>query len=158
MAEQTGKNNITPFRRRFPDLRPITGGMSRGTRDYYDYNLLAAVILLTCFGLVMLYSTSAYEASVNFQNDMYFFGKQALISAVSIAVLVVGSQFDYHFMARMSGAVYAISMMLLVATKFIGTTVNGARRWIRLGPLSFQSAELAKLAVILFLSYLIVKA
>ena len=41
--------------------------------DYYDYNLMAVVVLLTCFGLVMLYSTSAYEASVTFKNDMHYF-------------------------------------------------------------------------------------
>ena len=47
--------------------------------DYYDYNLLAAVILLMCFGLVMLYSTSAYEAQLTFKgNDMYYFSRQAL--------------------------------------------------------------------------------
>ena len=53
--------------------------------DYYDYNLLAAVILLTCFGLVMLYSTSAYEAQMQFHgDDMYYFRRQALISAATI--------------------------------------------------------------------------
>lgn len=54
--------------------------------DFYDYNLLAAVILLTCFGLVMLYSTSAYEAQLQFKgDDMYYFRRQAIISAVAIS-------------------------------------------------------------------------
>ena len=124
-------------------------------RDYYDYNLLACVILLTCFGLVMLYSTSAYEASVNYNNDMFFFGKQALISALSVVGMIIGSQIDYHMYIGYSGVLYVFSMLLLVVTRFIGTEVNGARRWLRFGPLSFQTAELAKLAVILFLSWLI---
>ena len=51
---------------------------------YYDYNLVAIVILLTCFGLVMLYSTSAYTSQVNYENDMRFFGRQAIISIASI--------------------------------------------------------------------------
>ena len=63
-------------------LRSLTGTRARGGRDYYDYNLLAVVILLTCFGLVMLYSTSAYEAAVDYQNDMYFFRKQAYRSVL----------------------------------------------------------------------------
>ena len=54
--------------------------------DYYDYSLLAVIILLTCFGLIMLYSTSSYMAEVKYGDDMYFFKKQALISAVCIVV------------------------------------------------------------------------
>ena len=47
--------------------------------DYYDYSLLAVIILLTCFGLVMLYSTSSYMAELNYGDDMYYFKKQAAI-------------------------------------------------------------------------------
>ena len=129
-----------------------TGPGIGAARDYYDYNLLAAVILLTCFGLVMLYSTSAYEASVNYQDDMYFFGKQAAISAFSVILMITLSTWDYHWFAGISPLVYGVSMVLLFITRFVGTTVNGARRWIRVGPISFQTAELAKLAVILTLS------
>ena len=54
-------------------LRRIQGKKISGAgRDYYDYNLLAAVILLTCFGLVMLYSTSAYEAAQNYNGNDTF--------------------------------------------------------------------------------------
>ncbi len=140
-------------------LQKIQGKKKTGVgRDYYDYNLLAAVILLTCFGLVMLYSTSAYEAAVNYNgNDAFYFNKQAVISIGSFVLLLVFSQFDYHFYARFAPYIYGISIVLLVATKFVGRTVNGARRWIYIGPISFQPAELAKLAVILFLPCLIVK-
>ena len=123
---------------------------SSATR-YYDYNLLAIVILLTCFGLVMLYSTSAYEAQVNHGNDMYYFGRQAAISAACIIAVVVFSQMDYHFYARFAGLIYIVANILLVATRFIGKTINGARRWIYIGSISFQPAEMAKLAIILFL-------
>ena len=68
----------------------------RVRRDTYDYNLLAAVILLTCFGLVMLYSTSAYEAQMNHGSDMFYFKKQAIISLACIIIVVIGSQVDYH--------------------------------------------------------------
>lgn len=127
-------------------------------KDYFDYNLLAIVILLTCFGLVMLYSTSAYEASLGENgNDMMYFGKQAVISAGALILALVVSQVDYHFMASLSPQLYVVSTLLLIATKFIGRELNGARRWIYIGPVSFQPAELAKVAVILFLPYMIVK-
>ncbi len=127
-------------------------------RDYYDYNLLAIVILLTCFGLVMLYSTSAYEAMVETGgDDMSYFRKQAVISVCALILALVGSQIDYHFIARFAVPIYWISVGFLVITKFIGREVNGAKRWIYFGPVSFQPAELAKLAIILFLPVLIVK-
>lgn len=124
---------------------------------YYDYNLLASVILLTCFGLVMLYSTSAYEAQVNHGSDMYYFGKQAAISAACLVAVVIASQFDYHFYVKFAGLVFVAANILLFLTKFIGREINGAKRWIYFGSLSFQPAELGKLAIILFLPVVIVK-
>lgn len=127
-------------------------------RDYFDYNLLAIVILLTCFGLVMLYSTSAYEAMLEPNgSDMTYFRKQAIISVGAFVLALIGSQIDYHFMARFAVPVYWVAIFFLVITKFIGREVNGAKRWIYFGPVSFQPAELAKLAIILFLPVLIVK-
>ena len=124
--------------------------------DFYDYNLLAVVVLLTCFGLVMLYSTSAYEASVDYGNDMRFFARQAAVSALSFIVMIVGSRMDYHWFSKFAFPVYVLANLLLIATKFVGTTINGARRWIYVGGVSFQPAEFAKLAVILFFPTLIV--
>lgn len=140
-------------------LRRIQGKKISGAgRDYYDYNLLAAVILLTCFGLVMLYSTSAYEAAQNYNgNDTFFFGKQALICVGSLILVLIFSQIDYHVYAKFSPHIYAVSIFLLIITRFIGRTVNGARRWIYIGPISFQPAEIAKVAIILFLPSVIVK-
>ncbi|MDD6660942.1 MAG: FtsW/RodA/SpoVE family cell cycle protein [Lachnospiraceae bacterium] len=128
------------------------------TSDYYDFNLLAAVILLTCFGLVMLYSTSAYEALIQQRgDDMAYFRKQTVISIVALVVAVIGSNADYHMLAKYSGLIYWFSMFLLFITKFIGREVNGAKRWIYIGPISFQPAEFAKVAVILFLPFLLIK-
>ena len=120
-------------------------------QQYYDYNLLASVVLLTCFGLIMLYSTSAYDAQVNYNNDMYFFGKQAIISAVCLVGVVIASQVDYHFYAKFAGLLYVVSNFLLFITKFVGIEVNGAKRWLGTGSLSFQPAEIAKVAIILFI-------
>ena len=88
-------------------------------RDYFDYNLLATVILLTCFGLVMLYSTSAYESMLETGgDDMSYFRRQAIVSAGAMVLALVGSQFDYHFLARFSAPLYWVSVALLIATRF----------------------------------------
>lgn len=129
---------------------------------YYDFNLVAVVILLICFGLVMLYSTSAYTAQIKFGNDMNFFAKQTIISIVSIAGALFLSKFDYHILYYVSKVIYWISIALMVMVKFtpLGVEVNGARRWLRLfgiQALQFQPAEVAKIAAITFIPCLIMK-
>ena len=71
-------------------------------KDYYDYNLIAVIILLIGFGLVMLYSTTAYRAGIRFSDDMYFLRKQAIYAAVSILAAVLLSFADYHILWNMT--------------------------------------------------------
>ena len=129
---------------------------------YYDYNLVAIVILLICFGLVMLYSTSAYTSQVNYEDDMQFFGRQAVISVVSILGALFISRLDYHVLYYISGGIYVISMVLMFLVKYspLGVEVNGARRWLEIIPgtsLQFQPSEVAKIAAITFIPCLIIK-
>ena len=131
----------------------------RRTADYYDYNLLAAVILLVCFGLVMLYSTSSYEAQLKFEgNDMYYFTRQAVISAAAILLAVVVSRLDYHLLIPVSGLAYVGSLVLMAMVKYtpLGVSAYGARRWLNLG-IQFQPSEVAKIAVIIYLPVVIIK-
>lgn len=125
--------------------------------DYYEYSLLAVIILLTCFGLVMLYSTSSYMAELNYGDDMYYFKKQAAISFGCIIIALGISQIDYHILTKFTGVLYGMAAVLMILVKTpLGRTANGARRWLNLGPLSFQPSEVAKIAVIVCLSYMIV--
>ncbi len=126
--------------------------------DFYDYNLVAVIVLLTCFGLVMLYSTSSYTAEITFGDDMYFFKKQAFVSLGSLAAALFFSRFDYHVLMRFTTELYgaAILLMLLVRTP-LGVESNGAKRWLNLFGIQFQPSEVAKIAVIVCLSYMIVK-
>lgn len=126
--------------------------------DYYDYSLLAVVILLTCFGLIMLYSTSAYMAQIKYGDDMYFFKKQAFISAVCIVVMILISKIDYHILTKFVTILYAAAFILMAMVRFtpLGVRVNGAKRWLKLG-IQFQPSEIAKIAVIVCLPYMIIK-
>ena len=125
---------------------------------YFDYSLLAILICLICFGLVMLYSTSSYSAMMKQNGDsLFYFKRQVLFCIVGLIGMWIVSRIDYHWYFERSKLFYFISifMMFLVKTP-LGKEVNGAKRWIKL-PLGqqLQPAEIAKIAIILFIPALI---
>ena len=125
---------------------------------YFDYSLLAILICLVCFGLVMLYSTSSYSAMMKQNGDsLFYFKRQVLFCIVGLIVMWIVSRIDYHWYFERSKFFYFISifMMFLVKTP-LGKEVNGAKRWIKL-PFGqqLQPAEIAKIAIILFIPALI---
>lgn len=126
--------------------------------EYFDYNLLAGLLLLSCFGLVMLYSTSAYTASVKHGDDMFFFGKQAFLTVCGFLWALAVSKIDYHkYYKTFASILYVVScfLMFLVLTP-LGVEINGARRWLKIG-VQFQPSEITKLAIILLVPCYIIK-
>ncbi len=130
----------------------------REKTDYYDFSLVAVIVLLTCFGLIMLYSTSAYMAEINFGDDMHYFKRQAMISVACIIMALVISMIDYHVLPYFTTILYGTAAVLMVLVKTpLGVEANGAKRWLQIGPIQFQPSEIAKIAVIVCLSYMIVQ-
>lgn len=127
------------------------------TEHYFDYSLLFIILFLVGFGLVMIYSASSYNATVEMDNAMYFLIHQGSAAAIGIAAMFVVSWIPYHFWERFAvfGYILSIVLILLVQTP-LGREVNGARRWLYIG-ISVQPAEIAKLAMILFLASMICK-
>lgn len=126
---------------------------------YYDYSLVAVLVFLVCFGLVMLYSTSAYTALIENEDSMYYFKRQILFCGAGVVIIYVVSRINYHWYIGKAKAIYFFSLFLMFLVKTpLGKEVNGARRWIRL-PMGqqFQPSELAKIAVILFIPVVICK-
>ena len=128
-------------------------------RGYFDYSLLAVVIILVCFGLVMMYSASAFDAIKATGNDMYYLIRQAIISAAAILIALAISKADYHTFLKLSGALYVLSIFLMAVVKYtpLGVDYNGAKRWIGIGGFQFQPSEIAKIAVILFITTQIIR-
>ncbi len=125
----------------------------KGSR-YFDYNLLFIIVFIMCFGLVMLYSSSSYTSANKYGDSAYYLKLQIrnmLIGAVPMIALCV---IDYRRWKRWGGAAYLVAFLLccLVLVPGFGDSSHGSTRWLKLGPLSFQPSELAKLAVILFLA------
>lgn len=125
---------------------------------YFDYSLLAVLILLICFGLVMLYSTSSYRGLIDYGNSMYYFTKQAMFMGIGLlCMFYITFRIQIKHYKKLAWIVYwaAIVLMLLVQTP-LGVEVNGARRWLRtpIG-VNFQPSEIAKIAVIICIPLLI---
>lgn len=130
--------------------------------DYYDYQLIADVILLIAFGLVMLYSASAYTAEQHYGNDMYLFLRQLGFTVISFLVCIPITRFDvfdYHVFENIAEYLNYLAFILMLMVRFtpLGVSVNGARRWLGFGAARFQPAEIAKIAVILYTPVLIRK-
>ncbi|HJC55995.1 MAG TPA: putative lipid II flippase FtsW [Candidatus Eisenbergiella intestinipullorum] len=127
---------------------------------FFDYTLLFIVLFLLGFGLIMVYSTSSYEASmtasINY-DEAYYLKHQALAAALGLVAMMVVSRIPYHFWEPFAFLGYVVSAVLiaLVLTP-LGITANGATRWLNLG-MSVQPAEIAKLCMILFLASFICK-
>lgn len=132
-------------------------GLTMKKSSRVDHTLLVMVILLILCGLVLLYSTSAYNGRVKFHDSAHYFKKQLFATILGIFGMYVVSQMDYHRLIRLAPLFYIISLLLSLAVLFFGDEYNGSKRWLSLGPLSFQPSEFAKAAVILFLADIIDK-
>lgn len=129
----------------------------REKREYfYDYTLLFVVMFLVFFGLIMLYSTSSYEATLDFGNGAYYLKKQAMATVLGLVMMLFISVVDYHVWRRFALPAYLISLVLVVLVKTpLGYEANGARRWIKIAGVSLQPAEVVKITLILLLASVI---
>ena len=119
--------------------------------------MLAVVVVLVAVGLVMLYSTSSYNGEVKFHDPYYYLKKQGFATFIGFLGMVIVSRVDYHRWAVLAIPGYLAAIALSVAVMLFGDEYNGSKRWLSLGPLSFQPSEFAKVAVILFLACLVTR-
>ena len=130
---------------------------SNNKKGHYDETLLTVVIILVAVGLVMLYSTSSYNGEVKFHDPYYYLKKQGFATFIGFLGMVIVSRVDYHRWAVLAIPGYLAAIALSVAVMLFGDEYNGSKRWLSVGPVSFQPSEFAKVAVILFLACLVTK-
>lgn len=123
----------------------------------YDLILIFALVILNIVGLVILYSTSAYNGEVKFHDSFYYLKKQLFATILGIACTYIVAQMDYHDLEKFAILGYLAALVLSLLVLFVGNEYNGSKRWLSFGPVSFQPSEYAKVAVILFLAALITK-
>ncbi len=134
------------------------GKMLKKNKNYFDYSLLFIIIFLLCFGLVMLYSTSSYNAQLKTGSSTFYLYKQIQSTILGIIVMGAVALFDYHRLPSLAiiGYPFSILLVALVLTP-LGVEYNGARRWISIG-VQFQPAEIVKVVLIVFMAYIISKS
>lgn len=122
---------------------------------HMDYWLYSGVMVICAFGLVMMFSASYYYAQNNpsFGHDgLHFLRSQAGYLAVGIVLMYAVSRLNYHFLEKVKGIALILTLILLLAVVFWGKEINGAKRWLEVGTLSFQPSELAKFVLILYMA------
>lgn len=128
------------------------------SQRFYDYSLLFTIAFLIMFGLLMIYSASSYKAQLDYNgNAAYFMTRQGAIALGGFAFMIVISRLDYRWYAKFYKLAIAVSWFMMIAVSFVGRRVNGKRRWLGVGPLSFQPTELVKITIIVSVAALLVK-
>jgi cell division protein FtsW len=124
-----------------------------------DGSVLTVTVALALIGLVMVFSASAVVAGNRFQDSIYFLKRHLAWLAFGFLLLQIASRMDYMAWRRLALPVLGLTaaLLVLVLIPSVGVMAKGARRWIRLGPVSMQPAEMVKLAVVLYLALYLTK-
>ncbi len=123
-------------------------------RNESNFTIIACTMILLVIGLVMVTSSSYYYAYTSTGDSLYFFRRQFIWILISLVAMVIVSRFPLTIIYRFALPIYLASVFFCVLVLFVGQTVNGSTRWLGVGSLSFQPAELAKLAVAIYMSRL----
>lgn len=118
----------------------------------YDRSLLWVVILMTAFSLLMIYSASIVEAEYKHGNSWYYFQRQIGFIAVGILAGLTAFAANMRRWREHSKKFLVLALFLLVLVLLVGRNINGAVRWIHVGPANIQPTEIFKLAVIVYMA------
>ncbi len=121
----------------------------------YDIIVLMMAVILTCFGVVMVYSASSVMAAKRFHDGFFFLKRQSLYALIGFIGMGLAMHVDYHVWKKYAVPLFlgTFVLLLLVFVPGIGGTAKGASRWIRLPGFNFQPSELAKVALIMYMAY-----
>jgi cell division protein FtsW len=136
------------------DARPMAAGVS----GPMDPVLAAVVIGLVGFGVVMVYSASAVQATVQYHDPQFFLKRQVIYAVVGLLGTWIASRIDYHRLYKLTYPVLVVvGLLLLACVVGFGHSGGGAARWLSVGPVHVQPAEMAKVALVIWLAYSLAK-
>ena len=116
--------------------------------------LFSAVLILLGFGIVLVYSSSFAVAEHRFGGSDFFLVRQSIRALLALAGFMIFINVDYHLWGKLSNLVYCLALLMLLTVLLIpdSSTINGAKRWLSIGPLTFQVSDFARMALILVLA------
>jgi cell division protein FtsW len=128
--------------------------MKQGLKPGIDYTLFITCVILMLFGILMVYDASSAFASETTGDSAYYFKRQIVWAALGIIAGFYFYKRDFRQLDKMivPGMIAAIVLLFAVHVPGLGRRIGGAKRWLHLGPLSFQPFELAKIFYVLYLS------
>ncbi len=137
---------------KLPNIKNLTKQLNKGNlgKNDFDFGFLLTVIILLALGLLMVFSSSYPYGYYRFGDGLYFIKRQAFWAAAGVAAMYVTSRIDYRVYKRRALTVLGICFLLLVAVLVVGRSVNGAKRWLGFGSMTFQPSEFTKFALIIF--------
>lgn len=136
------------------DAKPDRGAIDRPV----DVVLAALIIALVGFGVVMVYSASAVQATLHLHDPQFFLKRQAAYAAVGLTICLLIAAIDYHRLYKLTYPVLGgVGVLLVLCIVGFGHSGGGATRWLSLGPVHVQPAEMSKLALVCWLSYSLAK-
>ncbi len=139
-------------------LKPSGRAESRPGAGGLDPILAAVAIALVGFGVIMVFSASAVEATVSFGDAQYYLKRQVVYGIAALVLMFVVARIDYHRLRAITYPILAlVTLLLLACVAGFGHSGGGATRWLRLGPIHIQPSEMAKLALVLWLAYSLAK-
>jgi len=124
------------------------------SRPSADGTVLIVAVILTLIGLVMVFSASGVVAGNRFHDAIYFLKRQIAWLLFGFILLQLASRLDYLVWRKLAVPILAVTCVLLVLVLIpsIGVAVKGARRWLKLGPISLQPAEMVKLVAVFYVA------
>lgn len=134
-------------------------GTDRPASRPMDRTVLIVTYLLTLIGLIIMFSASGVLAETRYGDSTFFLKRQSLWLLFGLVVLHWVAQRDYNVWKTLApyGLVLTFVLLVLVLLPFLGTQVNGARRWLRVAGFSIQPGEIAKLSIVLYLASFLVR-
>lgn len=118
-----------------------------------DFTVIFLVTALVMFGIVMVFSASYYNAISSTGSPYGYLKKHVIFAVMGFGLMYFCSVVDYHIFKKVAFLIMAISIILLLALFTpLGTTTNGATRWILIGPMTLMPGEIAKISCIIFVS------
>ncbi len=130
-----------------------------GRKGHPDWILLGSIIMLLGIGVVMVYSSSAVKGYLYYNDPYHYFKADLIWVAIGLAAMFLCMRLDLNFLRKWAKTALYVALGLLVMVKIpgLGREVNGATRWIGLGPLSIQPSEVIKLSMVLVMAHILAK-